>query len=163
MRRTFRELADRVARLAGAHSVRSAPNARATASGCSRELRRVHSSTYRCLRLGRYVFAPINNRWSPAEMAYQVTDAGIEVVTSMATRPRTRALQAVSPQYLRELVYCGVARCLPGSGPTRSSSVPERPSTDGFRARGWSASWPIGGTTGEPKGVMPGRRPAADL
>lgn len=153
VRRTFRDLADRVARLAGAFG------GLGLVEGDRIGMLAANSAEYIEYALacswGGYVFAPINNRWSPAEMAFQVDDAGIEVVVvDDDGLDGVRALQARSPG-LREVVYCGTGDSPAGFRAYEELVGATTPVEDvrcpGSRMVGLLYT---GGTTGEPKGVM---------
>ncbi|MBC3192992.1 long-chain fatty acid--CoA ligase [Pseudonocardia sp. C8] len=153
VRRTFRELADRVARLAGAFGALGLDEGDRVGMLAANSVEYIEYAL--ACAWGGYVFAPINNRWSPAEMAYQVTDAGIEVVVVDGDGVEdARALQAVSP-CLRELVYCGEGE-VPAGFRSYEELVGAGTPVDDVRVPGTRMVGLLytGGTTGEPKGVM---------
>lgn len=153
VRRTFHELADRVARLAGAFGELGLVEGDRVGMLAANSVEYIEYAL--ACAWGGYVFAPINSRWSPAEMAYQVTDAGIEVVIvdddGSASMP---ALQATLPG-LRDVVYCGTAD-MPAGFRSYEELVGTATPVEDVRSPGSRMVGLLytGGTTGEPKGVM---------
>lgn len=151
--RTAREVADRVARLAGA--LRAA----GVDSGDRVAILALNSAHHHeCFFASWWAGAvahPINTRWSPAEIAYALSDSGTEVLllgdafATLGPELRERA------PGLRTLIYCG-------DGPTPEGMVGYEELIAGAapvpdaRRGGDDLAFLLytGGTTGKPKGVM---------
>ncbi|MFF0451654.1 AMP-binding protein, partial [Streptomyces sp. NPDC004609] len=151
--RTTREVADRVARLAGAFrglGLKAGDRVGILALNSDRH----HEFFFASWWMGA-VASPVNVRWSPGEIGYAMADSGTEVLlvddTFVPLVPRLREL---CPG-LRTLVYCG-------DGPTPEGMVgyedlvaAAEPVPD-VRRGGDEVGLLLytGGTTGLPKGVM---------
>ncbi|HET6503107.1 MAG TPA: long-chain fatty acid--CoA ligase [Amycolatopsis sp.] len=152
--RTYRETADRVARLAGAlRALGMAEDDRCAMASLNSD--RYHEYLLATWWLGGVV-NPINVRWSPAEIAYSLTDsdtrfllvddAFIEVVPEL--RDRCPGLTTV--------IYCGESSVAPDGMLSYEDLIEGARAVEDAR-RGGSALAGIfytGGTTGFPKGVM---------
>ncbi|MCL2582737.1 MAG: long-chain-fatty-acid--CoA ligase [Streptosporangiales bacterium] len=149
--RTFAELAGRVARLASALAALGLrPGDRV---GIITANSPEFVETFLACCWGGFTAAPVNTRWSLAEMAYQMNDADISVLVADPDHlPRARELREACP-VLRRLIATGpqadgfgdYEKFLAGSGPAPDV----RASGDALVAILYT-----GGTTGEPKGVM---------
>jgi long-chain acyl-CoA synthetase len=151
--RSFRELAERAGRVAAMlHSldVRAGDRVAILAH---------NSDSYIEMLLGIWwagaVAAPVNTRWSMAEIAYSLTDAGSSVlVVDDASLPLVDSIRAAA-----EVVRC-VVRVGDGPGPHGTVSYEEQlqscePIADARRGGDeLAAILYTGGTTGFPKGVM---------
>lgn len=149
--RTFTGLADRVARLAGALAgLGLAPGDRV---GILTANSPEFVETFLACCWGGFTAAPVNTKWSPAEMAYQVNDADIGVlVADPGHLPRALELRDRCP-VLRELIATGPPAG--GAAGYEELLAAAAPVPD-LRAGGDTlvAILYTGGTTGEPKGVM---------
>ncbi|GAB2567793.1 acyl-CoA synthetase [Nocardia heshunensis] len=151
--RTFAEVADRVARLAGA--LRAA----GVGDGDRVAILALNSDRYSEYLLAvpwaDAVLNPINIRWSPAEIAYSLVDSDTAVLlVDDAFAPMLPAIRAATPN-LRTVIHCG-----DGPVPDGMLSYEELVSTtplipDARRGGEQLAGiFYTGGTTGHPKGVM---------
>lgn len=151
--RTTREVVDRVSRLAGAFQgigVREGDRVGLLALNSDHHQEFFFASWW----MGA-VAHPLNTRWSPAEIAYALTDSGTEVLlvddafAALGAELRERA------PGLHTLVYCG-------NGPTPEGMLNYEELLVGFepvadiRRGGDKVVFLLytGGTTGTPKGVM---------
>ncbi|MEU0984637.1 long-chain fatty acid--CoA ligase [Streptomyces griseus] len=151
--RTTREVADRVARLAGAFrglGVKSGDRVGMLALNSDR----YHEYLYATWWAGGVV-NPLNTRWAPAEVGYALSDSGAEVLlVDDAFAPLAPRLLELCPR-LRTLIHCGdgptpdgmlsYEQLIAGSGPAQDA----RRGGDEIAALLYT-----GGTTGLPKGVM---------
>lgn len=151
--RTVRELADRVARLAGA--LRDLGVARGD---------RVAIVAANCDRHGELFFAswwlggvanPVNTRWSAAEIAYALEDSGSKVVLlDEGTAGLAEELGCRVPG-LKALIYCGRGEAPEGLLDYEDLVSQAQPIAE-HRADEGDAALLLytGGTTGVPKGVV---------
>ncbi|MBL1078248.1 long-chain-fatty-acid--CoA ligase [Nocardia sp. 2] len=151
--RTFAEVADRVARLAGGlRGLGVEPGDRVAILALNSD--RYHEYLL-AVPWADAVLNPANIRWSPAEIAYSLVDSGTSVLfVDDAFAPMLPALRAAVPE-LRAVVHCG-------DGPTPEHAVgheeliaASEPVPDARRGGDQLAGiFYTGGTTGHPKGVM---------
>jgi long-chain acyl-CoA synthetase len=151
--RTFRELVDRVARLAGAlQALGMEPGGRVAMLSLNSDR---YLEYQMAVPWGGGVLNPCNTRWSTAELAYSLDDSGATILLvddafcaqSDEIRRRSSAL--------REVVYC--SNDAPPSGMhgyeallARATPVPDAVR----RGEDLAGIFYTGGTTGFPKGVM---------
>jgi acyl-CoA synthetase (AMP-forming)/AMP-acid ligase II len=151
--RTFREVADRVARLAGAL------RGLGVTDGDRVAILSLNSDRYNEYLLAtpwaNAVLNPVNIRWSPAEIVHSLRDSETTVLfVDDAFAPMLPALKQGCPQ-LRTVIHCG-------DGPTPEQTLPyedlvaaAEPTEDARRGGDELAGlFYTGGTTGFPKGVM---------
>jgi acyl-CoA synthetase (AMP-forming)/AMP-acid ligase II len=151
--RTFAELADRVARLAGAL------RALGVGTGDRVAMLGLNSDRYAEYLLAvpwaGAVLNPANIRWSPAEIGYSLKDSGTEVLlVDDRFAAAVPALRDNHPR-LRTVIHCGDAPTPDGMlGYERL--VAEAVPVDDVRRGGEDLAgiFYTGGTTGFPKGVM---------
>jgi acyl-CoA synthetase (AMP-forming)/AMP-acid ligase II len=152
-RRTFREAADRVARLAGA--------LRAVGVG---DGDRVAMLSLNSDRYSEYLLAvpwagavlnPVNTRWSTAEIAYSLRDSDSRVLLADdAFGPMLPALRAAYPG-LATVIHAGDGRAPSGALDYEDLIATAKPVADARRGGSELAGvFYTGGTTGFPKGVM---------
>ena len=151
--RPTREVADRVARLAGA--LQRAGVGVGDRVGIVALNSEHHHEVFFASWWAGAVANPINTRWSPAEIAYALTDSGTEVLlVDDAFAGFGPELRERAPG-LRTLIYCG-------AGPTPEGMlayeelVADTAPVPEIRRSGDDVAMLLytGGTTGKPKGVM---------
>jgi acyl-CoA synthetase (AMP-forming)/AMP-acid ligase II len=151
--RTWAESAERIARLAGAlRGLGVQPGDRVAILSANSDI--YHEFMFAACWIGA-AFVPVNTRWSVAEIAFSLEDAGTAVLlvdeNFASLVPELRAQAPV----LKDVLFDGN-----GSGPDDASSVEERiadgePVADVRRGGdSLAAIFYTGGTTGVPKGVM---------
>jgi acyl-CoA synthetase (AMP-forming)/AMP-acid ligase II len=152
-RRTFREVADRVARLAGALrelGVRDGDRVAMLSLNSDR-----YSEYLLAVPWANAVLNPVNVRWSTSEIAYSLRDCGSRVlVADDAFAPVLPALREAAPE-LSTVIYAG-------DGPVPDDALAYEDLVAGADAvedprRGGDALAGVfytGGTTGFPRGVM---------
>lgn len=98
---------------------------------------------------------PLNVRWSPAECAYALNDAGAEILlVDDAFAPAAHAIRADVPG-LKTLVFCGDGDTPAGMLNYEDILAAATPAPDAGRSHDDMAGiFYTGGTTGFPKGVM---------
>jgi acyl-CoA synthetase (AMP-forming)/AMP-acid ligase II len=151
--RTFAELADRVARLAGALQRLGLKRGDCVA------MLSLNSERYLEYQMAvpwaGGVLNPCNIRWSPAEILYSLEDSGSTVLLV------DEAFKGVVPAFrsksttLREFIYCGDGETPEGMHNYEALVAQNAPVADALR-RGddLAGIFYTGGTTGFPKGVM---------
>lgn len=151
--RTFRELAERVARLAGALQKLGMDEGDRVAMLALNSDRYLEYQV--AVPWGGGVLNPCNIRWSPAEILYALNDSGSTILLVDDTFcPVAEAIRKDAAT-LRELVYCG-------DGPTPAGMLnyevlldSAQPVPDAARrGEDLAGIFYTGGTTGFPKGVM---------
>jgi acyl-CoA synthetase (AMP-forming)/AMP-acid ligase II len=154
---TYRELADRVRRLAGGLSdlgVARGDRVGVLATNCAEYM----EYTLGCQWLGA-IASPMNNRWSTSELAYQIEDAGIE--TLLADRPRLQSALELQHRHssLRTVIGIGGGD-LPTGVVDYEQLISKSDPVDDVRVGAGEVTLLMytGGTTGLPKGVMLGGR-----
>jgi len=151
--RSFRELADRVARLAGALQslgMRDGDRVAMLSLNSDRYLEYQMAVPW-----GGGVLNPCNTRWSAAEILYSLDDSGSTVLLVDET------FRALAEQFrgdartLREVIYCGDGAVPTGMHGYEALLAAAAPAPDALR-RGEDllGIFYTGGTTGFPKGVM---------
>ncbi|MFE3060400.1 long-chain fatty acid--CoA ligase [Nocardia sp. NPDC059239] len=151
--RTFREVADRVARLAGALrglGVTSGDRVAMLALNSDR-----YSEYLLAVPWADAVVNPVNVRWSTAEIVYSFVDSGTTVLFIDDTF--APLLPAIRQQYrgLIAVVHCGDGPAPEGTLPYEELIATTAPIEDARRGGDQLAGlFYTGGTTGFPKGVM---------
>ncbi|KAI3604128.1 Long-chain-fatty-acid--CoA ligase (plasmid) [Cupriavidus necator H850] len=150
---TFREFADRVARLAGALQALGMRNGDRVA------MLSLNSDRYleylMAVPWGGGVLNPCNTRWAAAEILYALDDSASTILLVDETfRPLAEQIRA-NAATLREVIYCGDGDAPPGMHAyeallARSEAIPDAMR----RAEDLAGIFYTGGTTGFPKGVM---------
>jgi acyl-CoA synthetase (AMP-forming)/AMP-acid ligase II len=151
--RTWAQCADRVARLAGARAHLG------LARGGRVAMLAMNSDHYHEYLLAvpwaGGVVTPVNVRWSPAEIAFSLVDAGVEILlvddAFVGLVPEIRHAAPV----LRHVVHAGEEPTPEGLLPVEALIAEHRPVPDA--GRGGDDPYGIyytGGTTGTPKGVV---------
>ncbi len=150
---TWPALLDRVARLAGAF--------RALGVGTDDRIALLSLNSdryveyfYACAWAGAAMM-PLNVRWSPAECAYALNDAGARVlIVDDAFAPAAEAIRAATPG-LETLIFCGDGDTPAGMLNYEDILAAAAPAPDAGRGGDDLAGiFYTGGTTGFPKGVM---------
>ncbi len=151
--RTFAELADRVARLAGAlQGLGVAPGDRVALASLNSD--RYHEYLYAVPWAGA-VLNPINIRWSPVEIAYALDDSETRVL--IVDDAFAKAVPAIRQRYdgLRVVIFAGDGPCPDGLLSYEELVAAADPVDDAYRGNDELAGlFYTGGTTGFPKGVM---------
>ncbi|MEU5975519.1 long-chain fatty acid--CoA ligase [Streptomyces sp. NPDC047315] len=151
--RTAREVADRVARLAGGlRGLGVAEGDRVAILAMNSD--RYPETFFAAWWTGAMV-NPVNVRWSPAEIAYSLQDSGSEVLLiDDAFLPLVPELRARCPQ-LHTLIYCGEGDHPDGTVSYEGLVTTSEP-VDDLRVGGDTPAALVytGGTTGLPKGVL---------
>ncbi|MBL0296604.1 MAG: long-chain fatty acid--CoA ligase [Betaproteobacteria bacterium] len=151
--RTFRELAERVARLAGALQQLGMQEGDRVAM-LSLNSDRYHEYQMAVPWAGG-VMNPCNIRWSAAEILYSLDDSGSSILLVDDTfRPMVEQFRS-DARTLREVIYCGDAEVPAGMHGYEALIAAAAPVPDAAR-RGddLAGIFYTGGTTGFPKGVM---------
>lgn len=150
---SFRELASRVARLAGglrALGVQRGDRVCLLALNSDRYL-----ETYLALAWLGAVVNPANFRWSPAEVIYSLNDSGcVALIVDDAFAPAAETIRFGAPM-LRELIFCGDG-ALPAGMHGYEALIAASAAVPDVEAQGDElfGIFYTGGTTGRPKGVM---------
>ena len=152
-RRTYAELADRVARLAGAlRQLGMQPEDRVG-------MLSLNSIPYVEYFYGTWwaggVVNPCNIRWSPQEVAYSLDDCDTQILfvddTFASMVPRLRELS----KSLKTVIHCGSGPTPEGMLAYEDLMAKAQPAPDARRSGDdLAAIMYTGGTTGKPKGVM---------
>lgn len=151
--RTFREFAERVARLAGALQ------SLGMQAGDRVAMLSLNSDRYLEYQMavpwGGGVLNPCNTRWSAAEILYSLEDSGSTILlVDEAFRPMAEKLRPDS-RCLRHLIYCGDGEPPAGMQSYDSLLAATPPAPDVLRRdEDLAGLFYTGGTTGFPKGVM---------
>jgi acyl-CoA synthetase (AMP-forming)/AMP-acid ligase II len=152
-RRTFREVADRVARLAGAM------RGLGVSDGDRVAILSLNSDRYSEYLLAvpwaNAVLIPVNTRWSAAEIAYSLRDCGSRVLFADDTfAPLLPALREAFPE-LATVIYTGDGLVPDGALGYEDLIAAADPIQDARRGGDDLAGvFYTGGTSGFPKGVM---------
>lgn len=151
--RSFRQFADRVARLAGALQ------ALGMQAGDRVAMLALNSDRYLEYQMGvpwgGGVLNPCNIRWSASEILYALNDSGSTFLLVDETfRPLAETIRGDTAT-LREMVYCGDGTAPQGMRHYEDLLAEARPVPDTVRRDDDLAGiFYTGGTTGFPKGVM---------
>ena len=152
-RRSFRELGERVARLAaGLQSL-------GMATGDRVAMLAMNSDRYLEYQLGvpwgGGVLNPCNVRWSVAEIVYSLKDSGSTVlIVDAAFKAMVEPIRREAPG-IEQVVYAGDGEVPPGMHGYESLLERNAPAEDAFReGDDLLGIFYTGGTTGFPKGVM---------
>jgi acyl-CoA synthetase (AMP-forming)/AMP-acid ligase II len=152
-RRTFREAADRVARLAGAMrelGVRDGDRVAMLSLNSDR-----YSEYLLAVPWANAVLNPVNTRWSAPEIAYSLRDSGSRVLLVDDTlAPMLPALREAAPE-LATVIHAGDGPAPDGALGYEDLVATASPIEDARRGGDELAGlFYTGGTTGFPKGVM---------
>jgi len=151
--RTFREFADRVARLAGAlQSLGMQPGDRVAMLALNSDR---YLEYQMAVLWGGGVLNPCNTRWSAAEILYALDDSGSTILlVDDAFKDLVAQLRRES-KTLREVIHCGDGDTPPDMHGYEELLAQAAPVPDSLR-RGddLAGIFYTGGTTGFPKGVM---------
>ena len=152
-RRTFREAADRVARLAGAMrelGVRDGDRVAMLSLNSDR-----YSEYLLAVPWANAVLNPVNTRWSAPEIAYSLRDSGSRVLLVDDTlAPMLPALREAVPE-LATVIHAGDGPAPDGALGYEDLVATASPIEDARRGGDELAGlFYTGGTTGFPKGVM---------
>jgi acyl-CoA synthetase (AMP-forming)/AMP-acid ligase II len=151
--RTWRQHADRVARLAGALrglGVREGDRVAILARNSDR-----YAELLLAVPWAGGVFTPVNVRWSPAEIIYSLRDSGTTVLC--ADDPSAGLVAALAEGYpdLKTLIYLGDGPPPEGMPSYEDLIQGTVPVEDARRSGGdLAAIFYTSGTTGRPKGAM---------
>jgi len=150
---TFRQFADRVARLAGALQslgMREGDRVAMLALNSDRYLEYQMAVPW-----GGGVLNPCNIRWSAAEILYSLNDSGSTILLVDQTfRPLVEAIRHDATA-LREVIYCGDDDVPPAMHGYEALLARAEPVADAARrGEDLAGIFYTGGTTGFPKGVM---------
>ncbi|MCO1656411.1 acyl-CoA synthetase [Pseudonocardia humida] len=151
--RTWSECLDRVARLAAAlRSLGVGPGDRVAILALNSD--RYHEYLF-AVPWADGVLTPANIRWSPAEIAFSLQDAGARVLlVDDAFAPALPAIRAAAP-VLDTVVFCGDGAVPEGALAYEDLLAAHDPVPDARRGGDAPAGiWYTGGTTGTPKGVV---------
>ena len=151
--RTFREFADRVARLAGALRTLG------MGEGDRVAMLALNSDRYLEYQMavpwGGGVLNPCNIRWSGAEILYALNDSGSTILLVDDTFRALAESIRKDAVTLREVVYCGDGQTPAGMLDYEALIAQAQPVDDAARSgEDLAGIFYTGGTTGFPKGVM---------
>src|SRR3978361_1690203 len=151
--RTWAEGADRVARFAGVpQDIGLTPGGRVAMLAMNSD--RYHEYLLAVPWAGGVV-TPVNTRWSAAEIAFSLVDAGVEIlVVDDAFVGALPAIRAAAP-VVRHVIHAGEEPTPEGLLPVEALLAEHPPVPDA--GRGGDDPYGIyytGGTTGTPKGVV---------
>ena len=151
--RTFREFADRVARLAGAlQTLGMQPGDRVAMLSLNSDR---YLEYQMAVPWGGGVLNPCNNRWSPLEILYSLEDSGSTILLVDETFKGMVEQFRRDSSTLREVVYCGDGNAPSGMHGYEALLAETRPVPDALRrGEDLAGIFYTGGTTGFPKGVM---------
>lgn len=152
-RKSFRTLADRVARLAGAlrtQGMKQGDRVAMLALNSDRYFEYLIAVPW-----GGGVITPCNTRWSAAEICYSLHDSGSEIwLVDDHFLPLVAEIRAQSEQ-VKTLVYVGDGTVPPGMLGYEELIAAASPVPDTYRSgQDLLGIFYTGGTTGTPKGVM---------
>jgi acyl-CoA synthetase (AMP-forming)/AMP-acid ligase II len=152
-RRTFRQFAERVARLAGGlKSLGVQPNDRVAmlALNSDRYLEYLMAVPW-----AGAVLNPCNIRWTAAEITYSLDDSGSTVLIFDDAFAPLAAILRANAKSVRTLIYAGDGAAPAGSHHFESLIAESSPIDDaGCTGNDLAGIFYTGGTTGYPKGVM---------
>jgi acyl-CoA synthetase (AMP-forming)/AMP-acid ligase II len=151
--RTFREFADRVARLAGAlQALGMQPGDRVAMLALNSDR---YLEYQMAVLWGGGVLNPCNTRWSMAEILYALDDSGSTILlVDDAFKDHVAQFRSESKS-LREVIHCGDAAPPSGMHDYEMLVTTTAPVADALRRDDDLAGiFYTGGTTGFPKGVM---------
>jgi acyl-CoA synthetase (AMP-forming)/AMP-acid ligase II len=151
--RSFRELADRIARLAAVLrgiGLKDGDRVAMLSLSSDRQLEYQMAVPW-----AGGVLNPCNTRWSEAELLYALDDSESTVLLVDETFAALGATLCAKARTLREVIYCGVGALPPGMHDYEALLARASPLADQVR-RGddLAGIFYTGGTTGFPKGVM---------
>jgi acyl-CoA synthetase (AMP-forming)/AMP-acid ligase II len=151
--RTFREFADRVARLAGAlQALGMQPGDRVAMLALNSDR---YLEYQMAVLWGGGVLNPCNTRWSATEILYALDDSGSTILLVDDTFKDHAAHFRRECRTLREVIHCGEGDAPAGMHGYEQLLLQHAPVPDALR-RGddLAGIFYTGGTTGFPKGVM---------
>jgi len=150
---TFRNFADRVARLAGAlQALGLEPGGRVAMLALNSDR---YLEYQMAVPWAGGALNPCNIRWSAAEIAYSLDDSGTNILlVDEALRSLVEPIRERST-CLRELIYCGDGEVPAGMHGYEALIARSEPVVDAVRrGEDLAGIFYTGGTTGFPKGVM---------
>lgn len=151
--RTFREVADRVARLAGAlQALGMRPGDRVAMLSLNSDR---YLEYFMAVPWGGGVLNPCNIRWSANEIVYSLDDSGSTIlIVDEYFSPLAQQIRGQSAA-LREVIYCGDGDAPDGMRDYETLVAGSYPVQDeNRRGEDLAGVFYTGGTTGFPKGVM---------
>lgn len=151
--RTFIELIDRVARLAGAlQSIGMQPGERVAMLSLNSDR---YLEYQMAVPWGGGVLNPCNIRWSAAEILYSLDDSGSTILLVDDTFAALAEQFRADSRTLREVIHCGDAPTPAGMHGYEALLAATQPVPDALRSgEDLAGIFYTGGTTGFPKGVM---------
>ena len=152
-RQTFRQLADRVARLAGVfHSLGVKPDDRVAILSLNSDR---YLEFYLAIWWAGGAANPVNIRWSAAEIAYSLDDCGTQILIVDDEFVDTAKTVGTTSKVLKHVLYWGEDDVPEGMTGLESLILAAEPVADAERdGNDLAAVCYTGGTTGFPKGVM---------
>jgi len=150
---TFRQFADRTARLAGAlHSLGVQPKDRVAMLALNSDR---YLEYLMAIPWAGAVLNPCNIRWTADEITYSLDDSRSSVLIFDDTFAPLAATLRANAKTLRTLIYAGDGQAPPGTLNFEALIADAKPVADaGCTGSDLAGIFYTGGTTGHPKGVM---------